>query len=121
MAKNKIANLSIRNFGARPVKIFASTTMGYVHRKSKNILGLFSKNNKEIIGEHNCVRFGRDKSPGQAEFGATKCALQTAPGMRPRRDFNDSKIEICGAKGSDLVDKQSHANSCIEKTGSNFC
>ena len=59
--------------------------------------------------------------PGQAEYDATKCALQTDPGMKPRRDFNDSRIEICGANGSDLVDKQSHANSCIEKTGSNFC
>jgi len=56
LAKNKTTNLSVRNFGGRPVKIFASTTMGYVHRESKNILGLSSKNNEEILDKHNLAK-----------------------------------------------------------------
>ena len=39
LVKDRITKLSVRNFGNLPVKIFASTTMGYVHRECKHILG----------------------------------------------------------------------------------
>ena len=87
LIKDKITKLSVRNFGGHPVKIFASTTMGYVHRESKHILGLFSKNNGETLDKHNSAKICQNKSPGQAKHDVTKGAFQTNSRQKPESDY----------------------------------
>ena len=120
LVKDKITKLSVRNFGGHPVKIFASTTMGYVHRESKHILGLFSKNNGETLVKHNSAKICQDKSPGQAKHDATKGAFQTNSRQKPECDYICSEVEISGAQSNNLVNEQSHENSYIERLISTF-